>query len=149
MKTRIQSMNHRTFVARGALAAIAAPCLASRSVRAAEPAKLDATAIRIAVVTGGHSFDVLNFHKLFRTLSGVDACIQHVDETYTMADAGKGSDILFRMDHPQSMKTIGWTRQFKKSRVFCTESGHDNQTWANPSFWEVLLRGIRGCARKI
>ena len=36
--------------------------------------------IKIAVVTGGHSFDVLNFHRLFRCLKGVDTYIQHMDD---------------------------------------------------------------------
>ena len=72
-----------------------------------------------------------------------------IDETYKMADARPGSEILLTIDHPTSMKTIGWTRQYKKSRVFCFQSGHDNKTWANPNFREVLSRGIRWCARKI
>ena len=50
--------------------------------------------------------------------------------------------------HPKSMKAIGWARQYKKSRVFCLESGHDNQCWANASFREVLRRGLLWCARK-
>ncbi|MDF1515813.1 MAG: ThuA domain-containing protein [Anaerolineae bacterium] len=36
--------------------------------------------IKIAVITGGHNFDVQPFHQLFRLLSGVDAYIQHTDE---------------------------------------------------------------------
>ena len=71
-----------------------------------------------------------------------------IDETYTMADAGQGSEILLTTDHPKSMKTIGWTRQYKKSRVFCFESGHDNQTWVNPNFRRVLRRGLLWSARK-
>ena len=71
-----------------------------------------------------------------------------IDETYSMADAGEGSKILLTTDHPKSMKTLGWARQYKKSRVFCCESGHDNQTWADPNFREVLRRGILWCARK-
>jgi len=71
------------------------------------------------------------------------------DETYTMADAGKGSEILLTTDHPKSMKTIGWTRQYKKARVFCFESGHDNACWINPQFREMLRRGLLWCARKI
>jgi type 1 glutamine amidotransferase len=71
------------------------------------------------------------------------------DETYTMADAGEGSEILLTADHPKSMKTIGWTREHKKSRVFCFESGHDNKTWSDPNFREVLRRGILWCARKL
>ena len=36
--------------------------------------------ITVAVVTGGHAFDVVGFHKLFRGLDGVDAYIQHMDD---------------------------------------------------------------------
>ena len=36
--------------------------------------------IRVAVVTGGHSYDVPNFHRLFRALDGVDAYIQHMQD---------------------------------------------------------------------
>jgi uncharacterized protein len=36
-------------------------------------------AIRVAVVTGGHSYDVPNFHALFRELPGVDPYIQHME----------------------------------------------------------------------
>jgi hypothetical protein len=72
-----------------------------------------------------------------------------IDETYGMADAGEGSTILLTVDHPKSMKTIAWTRQYKKARVFCTESGHDNQTWVNPNFKQVLRRGILWSARRL
>jgi type 1 glutamine amidotransferase len=72
-----------------------------------------------------------------------------LDETYTMADAGAGSEILLTTDHAKSMQTLGWTRQYKKSRVFCFESGHDNQTWVSPDFREVLRRGLLWCARKL
>jgi hypothetical protein len=205
----------------------------------------------VAVVTGGHTYDVLNFHRLFRAIPSADTYIQHmddfvatpepvrdqygvvvfyhmlmqhpppspvkaalehlgateqgllvmhhallaypqwsvwseivgiadrkfgfhyhqavhvriansnhpitrglqpwdmVDETYTMADAAEGSDILLTVEHPKSMKTIGWTRQFKKARVFCLESGHDDQTWANANFRTVLQRGLEWCARRL
>lgn len=72
-----------------------------------------------------------------------------IDESYTMADAGEGSQILLTTDHAKSMKTLGWTRQYKKSRVFGFESGHDNQTWVDPNFREVLRRGLLWCARKL
>ncbi len=72
-----------------------------------------------------------------------------LDETYTMADAGQGSEILLTTDHPKSMKTIGWTRQHKNARVFCLESGHDNQTWVDANFREVLRNGILWCAWRL
>jgi type 1 glutamine amidotransferase len=36
-------------------------------------------AIRVAVVTGGHSFDVPKFNALFRSLDGVDVYVQHME----------------------------------------------------------------------
>ena len=36
--------------------------------------------IKIAVVTGGHPFDVIGFSDLFRALDGVQAYIQHIDD---------------------------------------------------------------------
>lgn len=72
-----------------------------------------------------------------------------IDETYTMADPGEGSEILLSVEHEKSMKHIAWTRRHGKSRVFCFQSGHDETTWANPDFRKVLHRGIRWCARRI
>ena len=40
----------------------------------------DARPIRLAVVTGGHGYDVPNVYKLSRSPQGVDATIQHIDD---------------------------------------------------------------------
>jgi hypothetical protein len=64
------------------------------------------------------------------------------DETYTMPDCAPDSRVLITYDHPRSMRTIAWTRHFRQSRVFCYEAGHDNQTWVEPNFREVLRRGV-------
>jgi len=72
-----------------------------------------------------------------------------IDETYAMADAGVGSEILLTTTHPKSMTTLAWTRTYKNARVFCLESGHDNETFVNPLFQTVLARGIRWTARKL
>ena len=63
-----------------------------------------------------------------------------------MADVSAGSRVLLTYDHPRSMRTIAWTREFRQSRVFCYQAGHDNATWPDPSFREVLRRGIRWSA---
>ena len=39
--------------------------------------------IKVAVITGGHSFNVVEFHNLFSRLSGVKAYIQHMDDFAT------------------------------------------------------------------
>ena len=72
-----------------------------------------------------------------------------IDETYNLADTGEGSKILLRTDHPQSMSTIAWTRKHKHVRVFCLQSGHDNQTLANPNFRKILGRGVHWVAARI
>lgn len=40
----------------------------------------DSVQVRLAVVTGGHAFDVPNFHRLFRRLAGIDAYVQPMDD---------------------------------------------------------------------
>jgi uncharacterized protein len=79
---------------------------------------------------------------------GLDA-FDMVDETYAMADAGDGSEILLTTQHPRSMRTLAWTRQYKKARVFCLESGHDNSAFAHPLFRTLVSRGIAWCASRI
>jgi type 1 glutamine amidotransferase len=72
-----------------------------------------------------------------------------IDEIYITADAGEGNHVLLTTDHPQSMKTIAWTRLHNASRVFCYQSGHDDVAFSNPYFRNVLARGIQWCARRI
>lgn len=71
------------------------------------------------------------------------------DETYTMADAGRDSEILLAADHAKSMKSIAWTRQINDARVFCFQCGHDHLAWENPDFKTVLHRGILWAANRI
>lgn len=93
--------------------------------------------LRVDVVGGGH--------PIVKGMKPWDM----VDETYAMADAGAGSEILLSVNHPRSMKHIAWTRTYKGSRVFCFESGHDNVTWRDPNFREVIRRGILWCAGRL
>ncbi|HOE96963.1 MAG TPA: ThuA domain-containing protein [Candidatus Sumerlaeota bacterium] len=74
-----------------------------------------------------------------------------IDETYTMADAdpADGNTVLLTLDQENSMRTIGWTREHGQARVFCLQSGHDNQTWVDPNFREVLRRGILWAAGRL
>ena len=69
------------------------------------------------------------------------------DETYTMKSAGDDSTILLTVDHPNSMTVLGWARTYGNARIFCFQSGHDDVTFSNPSFREVLRRGIWWAAK--
>ena len=52
--------------------------------------------LQVAVITGGHSFDVPNFHALFRSMSGtVHATIQSIDDFASSPEAVRDSyDVL-------------------------------------------------------
>jgi len=83
-------------------------------------------------------------HPITRGLAGWEM----VDETYTMDAAAEGSDILITTDHPQSIKTIAWTRQYQNAPVFCFQCGHDDAVFSHPTFRQVVRRGIEWLARK-
>lgn len=84
-------------------------------------------------------------HPITRGLSPWDM----VDETYAMDAAGPDCHVLLTTDHPKSLRTLAWTRQHNKARVFVLASGHDKQTYANANFQTVLLRGIQWAAGRI
>jgi hypothetical protein len=107
----------------------------------------DSNSLRIAVVTGGHAFDVPNFYRLYRELPGIDAYPQHlehlVDEGYVLHGEydGEGT-ILLTTDHQDAMPQVAWARQHGDCRIVCLTLGHDDQAWTNPGFREVLRRSI-------
>jgi hypothetical protein len=71
------------------------------------------------------------------------------DETYTLPEPDGDSRVLFTTNHPRSMKALGWTRQYGESKVFCLESGHDNQAYANFRFRTIVARAIRWLAGRL
>ncbi len=72
-----------------------------------------------------------------------------LDETYVVAEPDADSEILLFTDDPKSMRSIAWTRRYKKARVFCFQSGHDHHAYENPNFRQVISRGIQWAARKL
>lgn len=97
---------------------------------------------------GGQTIHVHVADKTHPITTSIDDW-EMVDETYVMKDPTDGSYALLTVDHPKSMKVIGWTRSYKNSRVFGFQSGHDNRTYANPQFREVLTRAIRWVAKRL
>ena len=92
------------------------------------------------------NFEIANSdHPITQGLSNWEM----VEEPYEMNDAGDGSDILITANHPKSMKTIAWARNFKKARVFCYQSGHDNTAFSHPQFRTIVSRGIQWVAGRI
>ncbi len=95
--------------------------------KAGQPMHLEITRVRHPITAGLRAWDM-------------------IDETYRMADAAEGSEVLVTTDNPDCMKTIAWTRQYKKAHVFCLELGHDNLAWTNQNFHSLLERGLAWCA---
>ena len=84
-------------------------------------------------------------HPITRGMADFDV----VDETYGANDAGEGSEVLLVTDHPESMKTMAWTRRHRNARVFCYQSGHDHAAFASSGFRQAVTRGIQWCAGRI
>jgi uncharacterized protein len=84
-------------------------------------------------------------HPITRGLKGW----QIVDETYSLPDVGPGNHALLTTEHPRSIRTLAWTRIYKKARVFVYTSGHGKQAFGNPNFQTVLYRGIAWAAGRI
>jgi hypothetical protein len=83
-------------------------------------------------------------HPILRNTSAWEM----IDETYlmdgaVMPDEIPGNHIFLTTPNPHSLKPLGWTRQYQKSRVFCFVSGHGYATYANPGFRNVLANGAR------
>lgn len=64
------------------------------------------------------------------------------DETYLTDEPDERSHLLLWTDHPRSTRAIAWTRDHGAARVFCYQSGHDDQAWSDPRFRTVLSNGI-------
>ena len=72
-----------------------------------------------------------------------------VDETYIMKEASDNSQILLSTNHAKSMRTLAWTRELGKTRIFCYASGHGKETFEDNNFRKILKRGIQWVSRKI
>jgi trehalose utilization protein len=82
-------------------------------------------------------------HPVTREVSGFTV----VDETYIIGEPEEpGNHILITTDNETSIKRLGWTRQFRESRVFCYASGHDNRVYGDGNFRRILRQGIRWAA---
>jgi putative membrane-bound dehydrogenase-like protein len=81
------------------------------------------------IATGQENHPILHGYKGFETR----------DETYVHRDHNEqGRTVLMlREDEPWT-----WVREQGKGRVFYTAYGHDQTTWGQPAFHDLLIRGI-------
>ncbi len=78
-------------------------------------------------------------HEIMQGFDGFESW----DETYVHKNhnAENRTVLSYRDDEPWT-----WTRTHGQGRVFYTAWGHDERTWRNPGFHELLERGIRWAA---
>lgn len=66
------------------------------------------------------------------------------DETYLhWKHNEQGRIVLEYRQHDQGKEPWTWVRSHGKGRVFYTAWGHDERTWGNPGFQNLVERGIR------
>jgi uncharacterized protein len=71
------------------------------------------------------------------------------DETYTLPEPDETCHVILTAEHPLSLKSIAWTRQYNQSPVFAYASGHDDLAYTDPNFMEIVRRGVLWCAGKL
>jgi hypothetical protein len=64
------------------------------------------------------------------------------DETYTMVEPADGSRVLLSTEHPHSLSSLGWVREYGRAPVFCLALGHDALAWDDATFRTVLSRSL-------
>jgi type 1 glutamine amidotransferase len=71
------------------------------------------------------------------------------DEGYKNCWFAEENHVLLTTDHPVSDTTIGWTRQYGKSRVCTIQLGHDSKAYDNPNYRQLIDRAILWTAGKL
>ena len=71
------------------------------------------------------------------------------DEGYKGCWFAPDNHVLLTTEHPASDATIGWVRQYGKSRVCTIQLGHDSKAYENPNFRQLVGRAILWTAGKL
>jgi type 1 glutamine amidotransferase len=73
-------------------------------------------------------------------------------ETWDYGSPTLGPDChtLLVTEHPKMrLHTMAWTHTYHQARVFCLQPGHNNDSYADPTFRTVLSRGIQWAAGRL
>jgi hypothetical protein len=72
------------------------------------------------------------------------------DEPYDMPPAfeSDGNHIILESQNPANISSMAWTRQFKDSRVFCFQSGHDGRVFGDENYRRVMHNAVRWLAKR-
>jgi putative membrane-bound dehydrogenase-like protein len=64
------------------------------------------------------------------------------DETYVHDKLSDDRTVLMERVEGEHREPWTWVKQHGEGRVFYTAFGHDERTWSNPGFQQLILRGI-------
>lgn len=82
-------------------------------------------------------------HQITRGLKAFDA----TDETYIHNELNRDNRVIMVRDEAGGYEPYSWWRTQGKGRVFYTALGHDEKTWNDPNFQNLIERAIRWAAR--
>lgn len=71
------------------------------------------------------------------------------DETYTHDQLAADNRMLMVRSEADGYEPATWVRRLGKGRIFYTALGHDERTWNQPAFVELLTRALRWSASRI
>jgi type 1 glutamine amidotransferase len=131
-----------------AMSSCARPTPPARST--GESPRNDTDSIRVAVVTGGHSFDVPEFHRLFRELPGVDAYPQHMEHFASSSQAVRDAYdavVLYGMERgevPEAGPHYAGNTKAALERIVDRGQGivilhHALLAWEKWDFWDHVI----------
>lgn len=73
-----------------------------------------------------------------------------VDETYIIGEPDQpGNHLVLTCECPVGIKNIGWTRQYKNSRVAVTASGHDHKVYDDANFRKLLHNALTWTSARV
>jgi len=71
-----------------------------------------------------------------------------LDEVYGNTEVLPNVTILLTTNNQKSSATIGWTHKKENSRIVYIEPGHDNHSWTNPNYQQIVRQAIEFVAEK-
>lgn len=104
----------------------------------------------VAVITGGHAFDVPHFHRLFRELEGVDAYVQTLEDWVAdCAGVREVYDVVLFYSMHRETPAEGeqyWSKSYREALRSLTRTGqgvlllhHAILAWPEWPFWADLV----------
>lgn len=91
---------------------------------------------------GGGSFGTEIIKPDHPVMQGLSPFVTEWDETYVHDHLAKDIDVLMERVDSSHREPYTWVKEHGKGRVFYTAFGHDERTFRNPGFLQLVKNGI-------